>query len=194
MVAFESTLERDFIIRAEFDPLIRTVAEQPVRIYFADKQGKTRTYTPDFLITYHANGNYCREPMLVEVKPRADLIEQWRDLHPRLRAGARYAKRHGLAFRIATEQEIRDDVLANAKWLMQHRSSRISDDDLQAIVSTLKVLTKTTVWDLVEAAAASCKRAKEHLLAAVWYAIANGLLVCDQTQKITNSSEVRLPQ
>lgn len=50
-VAFESTLERDFLIRLEIDPNVLAVESQPFTIEYIDN-GKKRVYTPDFLVTY----------------------------------------------------------------------------------------------------------------------------------------------
>lgn len=50
-VPFESTLERDFLIRLEVDPNVLAVESQPFTIEYVDN-GKKRVYTPDFLVTY----------------------------------------------------------------------------------------------------------------------------------------------
>ena len=50
-IVFESTLERDFIIRKEFNVNVLDIIPQPAQIPFT-KNGRTYNYTPDFLVYY----------------------------------------------------------------------------------------------------------------------------------------------
>ena len=46
-IPYESTLERDFVIRHEFNLDVAQVIPQPVSIPFKTPRGRTYSYTPD---------------------------------------------------------------------------------------------------------------------------------------------------
>src|SRR5919197_4727077 len=54
MTAFESSLERDFLLLLDFDPDVELYEEQPLKITYHDEAGQRRTYTPDVLVRYRA--------------------------------------------------------------------------------------------------------------------------------------------
>ena len=71
-VAYESTLERDFLIRTEFCIDVLDVVPQPTAIPFTGINGQSYTYTPDFLVYYRLGNRHYEnypKPMLIEVKP-----------------------------------------------------------------------------------------------------------------------------
>lgn len=107
-VAFESTLERDFLIRLEVDPNVLAVESQPFTIEYFDN-GQKRVYTPDYLVTYkHDDFLPFIAPKLVEVKPTDELqlnLHLWK---VRYRAAMRVCKEEGWKFHIAHEGRIRD--------------------------------------------------------------------------------------
>jgi hypothetical protein len=49
-ISFESTLERDFLLRAEFLTDVLDVIPQPVQVPFLGVNGQSYIYTPDFLV------------------------------------------------------------------------------------------------------------------------------------------------
>ena len=102
-VAFESTLERDFLIRLEVDPNVLAVESQPFTIEYFDN-GQKRVYTPDYLVTYKHNDFIpFIAPKLVEVKPTDELqlnLHLWK---ARYRAAMRVCKEEGWKFHIAHE-------------------------------------------------------------------------------------------
>ena len=74
-IPFESTLERDFLIRTGFRLDVSEIIAQPIQIPFRTSTGGDVTYTPDFLVIYRpedpAHPEH-RKPNLVEVKPERD--------------------------------------------------------------------------------------------------------------------------
>lgn len=119
--AFESSLERDFMLLLEFDPDVLFYEEQLVRIDYLSVDGQTRQYTPDILVTYRQTSTYTmlKPPLLGEIKYRRDLFEQWQELKPKFRAARRYAKDRDWNIKIITEVEIRTPYLKNVKFLRQ---------------------------------------------------------------------------
>jgi hypothetical protein len=139
-IQFESSLERDFLVLLDFDPVVIGVREQPVRIDYLDPDGRPRHYTPDFLVEYD-NGDV----VLYEIKYRSNLREEWARLKPKFRAAIRYARANDMRFSILTDQEIRGTgLLANAKFLRPYRD-RLRDEAIEEhLVSTLAVLGEVT--------------------------------------------------
>jgi len=70
---YESTLERDFLVKMDFDLEVLDVIPQPVQIPFFARNGQKYTYTPDYLVYFRLGDrspcNYPR-PLLVEVNQK----------------------------------------------------------------------------------------------------------------------------
>ncbi len=191
MLAFESKLERDLHILLEFDPEVRTVADQPLGISFVDGRGRLNKYTPDCEIQYVRSQ---RAPMLVEVKYRADLFRGWPDLHPKLRAATRFARNRGYGFRIITKREVHGQRLENARWLISYRSMPIPVAEVDQMVEVIGSLGgSSTPANLIERLTASVHR-REELLVALWHAIAIKCLQIDLNAKLSMSSAIWVAQ
>jgi hypothetical protein len=88
MTAFESSLERDFLLLLDFNPDVEFFEEQPVKIVYHDAKGRRRTYTPDVLVRYRTDPSQLRHTTSpYEDRSSADLVCQADDLGPRA-AGA----------------------------------------------------------------------------------------------------------
>lgn len=57
IIWFESTLERDFIRRLEFNDSVLDIVSQPIQIPYLTKLGRESTYTPDMLVTFSSQSN-----------------------------------------------------------------------------------------------------------------------------------------
>jgi len=126
MVAYESTLERDFLIRTEFSLNVLDVIPQPAEIPFVSSNGRTYTYTPDFLVYYrlgsHSYDDYPK-PVLVEVKPETEWRRHWREWLPKWKAAWSYARSQGWEFHIRDESRIRDQMFDNIRFLERYKRS-----------------------------------------------------------------------
>jgi TnsA endonuclease N terminal len=112
-IQYESTLERDFIVRQEFDLAVAQVISQPCRIPFTTPSGRQSHYTPDFLVVFKTNSappSLQTKPLLIEVKPEADWRRHWREWLGKWKAARRYAESQGWRFRIM------DDRIAFFDW------------------------------------------------------------------------------
>lgn len=76
-VAYESTLERDFLQRIDFNRNVVAAVSQPVSLDFVVLNGRSYTYTPDFLVYFKPDSGL--RPMLVEVKPEEQWRAKWRE-------------------------------------------------------------------------------------------------------------------
>ncbi|MGH8162450.1 MAG: Tn7 transposase TnsA N-terminal domain-containing protein, partial [Gammaproteobacteria bacterium] len=93
-VGFESTLERDFLIRLETDRKVARVTSQPVTIEYQGADERLLRYTPDYLVEYDPKPVWAPfiHPILVEVKPRLKLAKHLAEWRPRFRAAMRYCR------------------------------------------------------------------------------------------------------
>jgi hypothetical protein len=116
-IAFESTIERDFLFFLEYDPTVTCYYEQPFTIEHIGADGKLRTYTPDFQVI-RTSGK-----ALVECKPEALLNASHTQRQTEL--GQQWAEKHDHAFTIITDLALRSGHrLTNLKLLWRY--SRLS--------------------------------------------------------------------
>lgn len=156
----ESTLERDFVALTAFFDEGAEITAQPVTIRF-EHEGKTRRYTPDFLVRSRGGA-----ATLVEIKYRRDLRAQWARLRPAFAAARRWAIANGAVFRIVTERGIRGPRLGAAKRLLPLRTAPL------------------------DAALNELPASRETVLAVVWRLIARGQLVVDLSAPIGRDTRV----
>jgi hypothetical protein len=187
--AFESTLERDFMLLVEFDPDVLSYEEQPVRIDYLSVDGQTRHYTPDILVTYRqtSTSTMLKAPLLVEIKYRRNLFEQWQELKPKFRAARRYAKEQGWIFKIITEVEIRTPYLKNVKFLRQYQRRPI---DLAGASLLLQKVSELRSTDPESLLASVCQAAHDRtrLLPTLWRLVAQRKIGADLNQPLTMQS------
>jgi hypothetical protein len=182
-VEHESALERDFVTLAAFTDAGAVIMSQPVTIWFDDKD-KRRRYTPDFQVAW-SDGRL----ELVEIKYRADLRANWSQLRAGFVAARDWASKHGATFRITTERTIRGPRLDNAKRLLPLRGAPFDGMVLDSVLSITRSLPACTFGQVVEAMPGDRAAA----FAAVWCAIARGLLLLDLAAPIQLDTPVRVP-
>lgn len=193
-IPFESTLERDFIIRKEFNRLVSEVIPQPVQIPF-EVNGRSYTYTPDFLV-YYRTDDYpwaCgMKPLLVEVKERSDIRENWSKMRPKFRAALRFAKHNGWDFRVHDESRIRDQVFENINLLRRYKRMEFQPADTRAILSTLKTMGQAPFHYIVSrhfCGSADVATGISH----IWHLLATNLIECDMRLPLTNDTVLWVP-
>ena len=190
-VAYESTLERDFLRRCEFFPGVLGVESQPCQIPFqSPKTGRWHTYTPDYLV--HAKvwigRQEPRPSLLVEVKPAAKWRAHWREWTPKWIAARRYAREHGWLFRIQDEARIRDTILANIQFLGRYRLGDYCDYDSAAICQHVKKKGSVTVNRLLDQFFGGIYRPQG--ISLLWHLMATQQLVCDMSQPLCMITDV----
>lgn len=134
-VAFESSLERDFLHRMDFSRDVVTVGSQPVKLDFVAHNGRSYTYIPDFLV--HFKSRTGRRPMLVEVKPEEAWREKWREWLPKWKAAWRYAAEREWSFHIYDESRIKGPALKNIQYIERFKRGDYSEEDMDAVVRTV---------------------------------------------------------
>ena len=194
-VAFESTLERDFLIRLELAPHAQDVVPQPVRLPYRTLAGRLSHYTPDFLVRYRPGRRADaagRRPLLVEVKPQEALRADWAAWRAKFKAAARYARENGWTFRIFDERRIRDATWENAMLLRPYRSQAFARGEIQKILDTLGRFGVAKVQHLIgEHFLAETDRLRGHSL--IWSLLARGEIECDFGQPLSENTIVWMP-
>lgn len=138
MIPYESTLERDFLIKASWSDSILDIQEQPLTIPYKTITGRNSTYTPDFLIHYRTTSlGLTPKSLLVEVKPKMKLDKEFKSLRLKFKAGIRHAKNQGWQYKIYHEARIRDAMLVNISFLQRFHKMSFNAADTQYLINGL---------------------------------------------------------
>ncbi len=193
MTAFESSLERDFLLLLDFDPEVEFYEEQPVKITYPDAKGRRRTYTPDVLVRYRIDPLQVRHPqiLLCEVKYRDDLRQHWTDYRPKFRAAQRYARQQGWRFRVVTERHVRTPYLDNVKFLRSYQAMSINAAYRTRILNVLLELEETDPASLLPALSQD-RWQQAQILPMLWQLIAIRQIGADLSQPLTMQSRIWL--
>lgn len=189
--AFESSLERDFLILLDFNYFIEKFEVQPCKIEYFYKD-KKRSYTPDVLVQYATSDSKEGKRILYEVKYRDDLRNNWHIWKSKFKAAYAFALSKGWKFKIITEREIRRPYyLDNAKFLKRYNTP-IEDCRLSTAHEIMSNLRETDPETLVAALASDFSNRAE-VIHLVWQMLARGYLNTDLTQPLNMKSKIWCP-
>ena len=194
-VPHESTLERDFLIRKDFFLHVADVIPQPVEIPFTATNGRQYRYTPDFLVMYRASNSppeLGMQPELVEVKPASEWRAHWRKWKAKWKTARRYAAAQGWRFRIHDETRIRDQTLANIRWLERYRRMDVRAWDGERIHSWIKGVGAASFAAVLDEHFGGIYRSEG--IAYLWHLLAMRQLDCDISLPLTNDTELWVPE
>ena len=193
-VPYESTLERDLLIRLEFQRDVLDVVAQPVEIPFSMSNGRFFTYTPDFLVYFRLGDrsylDYPR-PLLIEVKPRSEWRAHWRDWLPKWKAAYRLAREKGWIFHVFDESRIRDVRLENIRFLERYERMQFPPEEGRQVFQTLGGMGGATVDYLLARHFTGPWRAEG--LALIWHLLATRQIDCDIARPLNHATEVWVP-
>jgi len=162
MVAFESTIERDLIYVLEFEPDVKSFAEQPFAITYIH-EGKERTYTPDFQADL-ANG--CS--IILECKPQPLVNKPENQL--KFMAGKTWCAQNFANYQVVTDDMLRAGLgLPNIKFLYQFARHSIPANVKNAVIHEVKVSrTGISVLEIAEAVTCSEGSNKNLIITAIF--------------------------
>lgn len=193
-VAYESILERDFLIRTEFSLNVLDVIPQPAEIPFVSSNGRAYTYTPDFLVYYrlgsHSYDDYPK-PVLVEVKPETEWRKHWREWLPKWKAAWSYAQSQGWEFHICDESRIRDQTFDNIRFLERYKRMPFSAEESRWVLETVRHMGCATMDYLLARHFMGIYRAEG--IAHLWHLLATRKLDCDISRPLNEFSELWIP-
>lgn len=192
---FESTLERDFLIRKEFSLSVLGIVPQPCQIPVKDpKTGKRYTYTPDYAVYYRLGAHHYDsypKPELIEVKPEQEWRKHWRQWLTKWKAARRYARQQGMVFHVMDESRIRDDALKNILFLRRYQGMSFSPEESGRVIETVREMGTSTLDYLLARHFMGMYRAEG--IAHLWYLIAVRKLDCDIACPLGTNTEVWVP-
>jgi hypothetical protein len=190
-IPFESTLERDFIIRKEFSLSVLEIIPQPVQIPFVARNGQSYIYTPDFLVYYRLGnmvyGEYPK-PILVEVKPQAEWKQHWREWLPKWKAAYRYAKEQGWEFHIHDESRIRDQALQNIRFLDRYKRTQFPIEETQCVIESVRQMGGAPFHYVLAKHFMGIYKAEG--VAHIWHLLATRKLDCDISLPLNDFTEL----
>ena len=186
-VAHESTVERDFVMRMEFDEHVEKVVSQPVELSYIDLNGRKQRYTPDYLVYFK---NPERKPMLVEVKEREELLEKFPKLKPKFAEAFAVAKQEGWIFKIYDERRIHGVLLDNIRKLRNFSVSSVPDEARQFLLDSLnKTQLPITVKQFLE----SCTKDRDEYLQTIgriWWLARHHLVYLDLSSPLSQNTQI----
>lgn len=117
-IAFESSLERDFLAFCRTDHRVARVRAQQLVLHFYDRKRRVRRrYTPDFVVEMAEGVDVGWSRAVIEVKRRFDLIRARDQLQAPLAAVRLWADQQpGVVFKVVTDQ-----AMAGGHWLANAR-------------------------------------------------------------------------
>lgn len=184
LIAFESTLERDFFLSLEFDNNVEFYEEQPL-VISTEVEGRVARYTPDCL-AQHFDGSET----LYEVKYVADLEKDAEELAPRFAMAERYVSERNMNFSVVTELDIRGTKLENQRFIYGYSSPPQDFDNLQHdVIGTLgKPLPLDSLLSML-----SAERMRQAVyIPAIWHLVFTDVLTIDIEIPITPKTIIQV--
>jgi hypothetical protein len=124
----ESFLERKLTLRFDRDPSIRTYVSQPEQFPYVDTQGKTHTYTPDFMVWRITGEVEIYEVTLTSRRNQSRLVE-------REKAARQICKERGWQYVVHTEATLPQPTEeANLLALARYRPTAYARPDVTCFV------------------------------------------------------------
>lgn len=189
-IPYESALERDFLIVTDFIHNVVQFHPQPLSIPFLHGNGRTYSYTPDFLVEFgpdHQTGERP-SPLLVEVKYQDEWKQNWREWSAKWKTARRGARKRGWRFRIMDDARIRDNSLAIWSALERYRLAP-TEPEIQRIAEiALKESRGMCAGELASILAPHT--GETQALFHVWRLVAHRTLCCSTDHALNASTRI----
>ncbi|MFZ6746487.1 TnsA endonuclease N-terminal domain-containing protein [Undibacterium sp. JH2W] len=192
MDAFESLLEKEYMLLLDFNERVASFEPQPVIIQVP---GIAKGYVPDVLVRYHPDfeSGEIPKPLLTEIKHTDDLERNAEKYAPKFEAAKNFALERGWDFRITTQVEIRTQRLANLKFLREYRNIEPAIHDSSQIIQIVRENNGILPVDELLDCLTSTDDDRLHWLPIIWHAIVIRNLVVDWDQPIHHGTVLCLP-
>lgn len=192
MDAFESLLEKDYLLLLDFDDAVEKFEVQPVRI---PVPGVRNGYVPDVLVRYRQDpqSGTIRKPSLVDVKHSDELKRNAKKYAPKFAAAHQYAEDRGWKFITVDQTEIRTPRLANLKFLREYRNVNPAHDDIQRVLGYMASVAGETSSQVLLDVLAPTDDDKLCWLPVIWSMVLARHLATDLDQPFGNDVPLWLP-
>lgn len=192
MDAFESLLEKDYLLLLDFDDTVESFDVQPVRI---PVKGVARGYVPDVLVKYRSDleSGEIRKPLLAEVKRSDFLAKHAAKYAPKFAAAVVYAENLGWEFRPIDETEIRLPRLRNIKFLREYRNVSPSETDCLRVMEAMDRRGRSSSSERILADLAQIDEARLYWLPVIWSMVFQKRVLTDLDIPFGGDVELHLP-
>lgn len=192
-LGYESLLEQDLMILLEFDDMVGSFEEQPVKVSLQIKGKKVKPYVPDILIHHlpTSTGETWRS-VLGEVKDTRDLKKNKEKYAPKFEAAARFAEEKGWEWRIFTEKEIRTPYLNNLKFLRRYFHEKPDSTQVQTIFEFIQRMGNPISVEALLKKLCPTEEALLHMVPAIWHLVATKRIATDLQKPLTMKSKLSL--
>lgn len=181
------------MILLEFDDMVGSFEEQPVKVPLQIKGKKLKPYVPDILIHHlpTSTGETWRS-VLGEVKDTGDLKKNKEKYALKFEAASRFAEEKGWEWRIFTEKDIRTPYLNNLKFLRRYFHEKPDSAQVQAISDSIQSARDQITVEALLKKLCPTEEAILHLVPAIWHLVATKRIATDLQKPLTMQSKLSL--
>lgn len=192
MDAFESLLEKEYMLLLDFDDRVDHFEAQPVIV---PVPGIPKGYVPDVLIHYlpDSESGEIRKPLLTEVKHTDDLRRNAEKYAPKFAEAEKYASERGWEFRVTTQIDIRTQRLANLKFLREYRNIQPAHQANSRLIQAVGKAGGVSSPKILLEQLAVTDDDQLYWLPVIWHAVVTRQLLADWDQPIDYDAALHLP-
>jgi len=187
VIAFESTLEKEYMILLDFEDEVDHYEEQPVRV---PVPGVPKGYVVDLLVHFNSTD---RPPELTEVKTEDDLSRHKDDYAPKFAAAEAFCQEQGWAFVIKTDKGIRTARLKNLKFLRRYRNCEPDAERAALVMDWLASSGGQSTSETILNALAATPDERSALLPVLWHLVLTRRLQADLDAEMAVDVPLWLP-
>lgn len=186
-VQFESWQERALLLRLDRDPDVRDYSSQPETFEYVDMQGKTRHYTPDFIVWRYTGRIEVHEVTLAKRQMSPEMQR-------REAVGSMICQARGWCYLVHTEEDLPQGAeLANLLALIRYRPTAHAHQAVaKAVSQQLEQDQPVILGQLIKQVAQELSLPEPRVMAALGHLLWHGQLKTDLTHLIFGSTRTGL--
>ncbi len=191
-IAFESRLEKDFLTSFAFSDRVVDIDEQPFTLEYITSKGKKTVYTPDYMITFKPESfdiTPQSKAMIVEIKPRKKLEEEFHVFKERYKAMISYCQQNDMVFKIYDESRIYTTYYHNIVRIMRYKRCDYDPIERDTILDYVNAVGQASIGMIPEVFGGT-DMDKAELIGHVYHLLAAKRLSADLTQPLGIGTEV----
>lgn len=189
LVPFESMLERDCLIKLDFDVPGRNIRSQPFTIAYKVEDRAYR-YTPDVIAEF---AEHEQIPVtVIEIKPRDVLEKKWSDFELRFNVIRELCRRNQWNFEILTEEHIRFGAnIENILFLRRYLDLPVDPSRALMILDIFNDHSEVTADQILYLTCPS-NELRSTMVWILWVLVANKVLTFDMNYSLRMDTPLKL--
>lgn len=136
------------------------------------------------------NSRRTPKAIMVEVKYRQDLLDNWKELKPKFKAARIFSRERSWEFRVLTEKEIRTPLLNNIKFIRPFRRYNFAPEEMMKVLNRLAELESCKLIELLNSLTEKLTE-QGHLLPIIWHLVGRHEIEINWSNPITMNSNIR---